>query len=213
MELATYLEKHKWIFNITCEHADLRLCDKRMETIKSWKDFPSGKGFNEIALYIMFMYQLDSPLVKKFPELNKRREEAIKESGLHGEMAECLKTMTIDSEVEGKSNPLKKVFTKAIDMIMGFLMYQGDIEWASICIYESLFVEYSATLLTGISNVKNDKDRVAAVNAKKVTMEEYMKVKDALKEAKNRFYNGDSDLQDVVEKKNKFNPESISKML
>jgi|GEM_PF-2025017 len=212
MDLATNLKAHKWLFNIDGEHRDFRLSDKRIEDIKSWKDYPNNKQFNEIMLYILFMYQEDSPIVKKFSgDLGKRREEAIKESGLSGELAECMQLMTVDpgGEIE---NPMKKIFDKVIKMILDFLMYQGDIDWANICIFESLFLEYSTILMKGISNVKNDKDLVAATNAKKVTLEEYMKVTEALKETKNRFYNGDTSLQAVAEKKMRFTPEGISKM-
>jgi len=212
MELATYLKDHKWIFNIECDFKDFRLCDKRIENIKSFKEFPPNKDFNEILLYILFMYQKDSPLVKKYTsDLKKRREEAVKESGLEGGMAECLTLMTVEPG-EDSENPLKKTFDKVVKMILEFLMYQGDLDWANICVFESLFLEYSTILLTGISNVKNDKDLVAATNAKKITMEEYMKVSEALKETKNRFYNGDSDLQNVAEKKMRFTPEAIAGM-
>lgn len=212
MELATYLKEHKWVFNIECEYNNLRLCnEKMMEELKSWKDF-KGKNFNEIALYILFMYQKDSPLVKKFSDVKKRREEAIKESGLDGELAESLQLMCIDPGEKDKPNPLKKTFDQIIKMIVDFLMYQGDVDWSLICILESLFVEYSTILITGISNVNNDKDLVAATNAKKVTREELMRVKDDLKQLKNEFYNGDMDLADVAEKKLRWTPEGISKL-
>lgn len=212
MDLATTLKDHKWIFNIKCEHRDLRLSDDRMNEIESWKKFPSGKNFDEIALYIMFMYQKDSPLVKKFSDVTKRREEAIKESGISGQMAESLKYMSIDPGEKDKPNPLKKTFDQIIKMIVDFLMYQNDVDWSVICLLESLFVEYSTILITGISNVNNDKDLVAATNAKKVTREELMRVKDDLKQLKNEFYNGDTELIDVVEKKIRFTPEGISNM-
>jgi len=183
-----------------------------MNEIESWKKFPSGKNFDEIALYIMFMYQKDSPLVKKFSDVTKRREEAIKESGISGQMAESLKYMSIDPGEKDKPNPLKKTFDQIIKMIVDFLMYQNDVDWSVICLLESLFVEYSTILITGISNVNNDKDLVAATNAKKVTREELMRVKDDLKQLKNEFYNGDTELIDVVEKKIRFTPEGISNM-
>lgn len=212
LEFADYIKNHKWTFAIDSEHRDIRLSDKSMEVIESWKKFPSNKNFSEISRYIQFMYQKDSPLVSKFRDVKARRRAAITESGLTGDLAECILSMTDPTGLEDKDKDKLK-FGQIVAMIVDFLMYQNDRLWARICIHESLFVEYSNVAMTGIKTVNNDKDLVAATNAKETTRKALNSVGEELDALYEKFLNHDTELEEVVKEQYRFTPEGISKKI
>jgi hypothetical protein len=209
VKFADYIKNHEWTFKIECEHADIRLCDPTMEKIQAWKEFPQNKNFTELSRYIQFMYQKNSPLVPKFRDVKKRREVAIEESGLKGKIAECVLLMTDVSDSD--KDPYK--FSMVVDMILGFLMFQNDKLWTRICIHESLFLEYSKILMTGIKTVNSDKDLVAATNAKKVTRSEFNDVGIELEALYEKFFNGDKEIVEKIKEDYRFTPENISRKI
>lgn len=199
MKLPDYISNHKFHWDIVGadDTRDFRNVFKDMEDLKSWKKDPPGGQFNEIVKYILFMYDKGTPFTRKFNDLNKRKEAAVKFSGLEGKVKTEMLNLSNDHHV---------------DMIVDFLMLQGDKLWAVICIHENLFAEYSGVLLKNIELINNDKDLVAGTNLKEKTRESLIKVQVELESLYNKFYNHDVELQETVQKKVRMTPEMISKM-
>ncbi len=208
MELATFIKEAKFTFDIDDPKLDFRVQDARMEEIPSWKEYPSKKydheddsgkkvknknprnAFNGIVLYIMFLYDKKSPFHKKYQDLKKKRDEAIKESGI---------SVDVNNE-------------EVLDMTVDFLMYQNDKMWTEICVHESLFSEYTGILLKPMNESK-DKDLIAATNAKQKTREEFSSIRVKLDSLYLEFFGGDKDLLEKAQKTSRFKPESISRAL
>jgi hypothetical protein len=209
MQLATSITEAKFRFGISENEMDLRLSAKDMEDIPSWKDYPSKKyswtddkgkkhpnrnprnAFNKIAMYILFLYDKNSPFHKKHQDIKKKKEMAILESGISPEL--------VDNE-------------EVLEMTVDFLMFQNDKLWTEIVVHESLFSEYTGILLKPMNEAK-DKDLVAATNAKQKTREEFSNVRVHLEKLYNEFYLGDKEVLEKANKNSKLSPESISKAI
>ena len=180
-----------------------------MENMNVWKNYPDKKykvaeegkpivhtnkrtDFNPIVRYIMYMYDKNSPFHKRFSNIDLRKTNALSESGMDEEL--------LSSE-------------EVVDMIVSFLVYQRDKLWSVICTNENLFIEYLSVLNTKFEKFNSDKDIVTTLKVK----EEVRKFLDSLRinlEAQyEEFYNGDKNLKEVVEKKVRFTPETVSSKL
>jgi len=190
-----------------CNHAVYKLCFPDMERMPSWDKYPNkafqekdkdGKiikssnkraDFNAIVEYILLAYDKKSPLIAKFQSFEKRRDVALSESKMP-------KDLLNHDEITA--------------MIVDFLMYQNDKLWTLIVTNENIFIEYIHVLNTKTSDL-SDKD-VAQTLTNREKIREYLgKITTDLELLYEKFYNGDRDLQEVVEKKRvRFTPEGIA---
>ena len=152
MNLPDYIKNTEFVFDISSLEHDLRITNPKMEEMPSWKKHKNSKDFNGKVLYILFMYDKKSPFIKKFPDLETRRKNAINESGIE----ESIVTEMTD-----------KLF---VSMISEFLRYQNDRLWALICMNESIFLQYSNILMQTTDDVRGDKDLVQTIKLKEDVM-------------------------------------------
>ncbi len=210
MTYPDFIKSTKFTFNFhscdlpACPHRDFRLCCPEMEQIPSWGKY-KGKDFNEVALYIMLMYdkkayEKGTKMHDKFSEFKKRLTMAVECSGIDE------KTIKLIREGDEKGAD-----QKYITLIVDFLKYQNSRLWTLICAAENSFHEYTQIIMSKQSLFNNDKDLLAAYSGKEKIREFLHKVAIDLDSYYDKFYNGDEEGQEIIQKKIRFTPESISR--
>jgi hypothetical protein len=191
------------------EGTDYRRSSPDLEEIPAWKNFPDKKyeviedgkvivkankksDFNSIVRYISFFYDKKSPFHKNFNNIAVKKQKAIEFSGIDEKLLK---------------------HDEIIEMIVGFLLHQNNKLWAVIMTNENLFLEYMQVLNTKLENFNSDKDIVETLTKKEKVRGFFETLCSDLDVQYNRFYNGDKDLQEEIQKKKRFTPESISKKL
>lgn len=191
------------------EDKDYRDLCPNISEIESWKNFPDQKyevvedgravgkrnkksDFNSIIRYILFLYDKRSPFHKKFNSIETKKANAIIHSGIDEKLIE---------------------HDEIISMIVSFLVHQNDKLFSVICTNERLFSEYMQILNTRLENFNNDKDIVETLTKKEKVRGFLETLCNDLERQYDKFYGGDKQLLENVEKKVRLSPESISKRL
>lgn len=191
------------------EDKDYRDLCPNIGEIESWKNFPDQKyevvedgravgkrnkksDFNSIIRYILFLYDKRSPFHKKFNSIETKKANAIIHSGIDEKLIE---------------------HDEIISMIVSFLVHQNDKLFSVICTNERLFSEYMQILNTRLENFNNDKDIVETLTKKEKVRGFLETLCNDLERQYDKFYGGDKQLLENVEKKVRLSPESISKRL
>ena len=196
LEFPNWITEVKFAFELDQSGMDMRLKNPRMNEMPSWKRHGNNSHvFNSKVFYILFMYDKSSPFLKKFNDLELRREKAIQESGVDGNLV----TEMTDLDF--------------VNMVVEFLRFQNDRLWFIICQNESIFMQYSTILMQSTFDVKGDKDFVNTLTLKEKVRENIMKVDADLTMLYEKFYNGDKLLEEKATDVVRFSPESVAKKL
>lgn len=196
VEFPNWISEAKFAFELDGSGMDMRLSNPKMNELPSWKKHDNNaQVFNSKALYVLFMYDKNSVFLKKFSDLEIRRQKAIEESGVNAEL------------VTEMTDP------HFINMVIDFLKFQNDRLWFIICQNESIFLQYSTILMQNTFDVKGDKDLVQTITLKEKVRENIMKVDADLTMLYEKFYNGDKVLEEKATEVVRFSPESVAKKL
>jgi hypothetical protein len=112
-----------------------------------------------VIRYIILMYDVNSPLQKRIPSLDKRKEEAANLAGIN--LADPQFIVLRDFKDDH--------FTT---MVIDFLIYQNNYEWTMLVSNAQTFYEFQKTLLQESTMIRNDKDKISAIASKAKLMEE-----------------------------------------
>lgn len=196
VEFPSWITEAKFAFEIDQSGMDMRLSNPKMNELPSWKKHPNNSQvFNSKVFYILFMYDKSSPFLKKFSDLEIRRQKSIEESGVNKELV----TEMTDPDF--------------VNMVVEFLRFQNDRLWFIICQNESIFMQYSTILMQNSFEVKDDRDMVTVLTLKEKVRENIMKVDADLTMLYEKFYNGDKVLEEKSAETVRFTPESVAKKL
>jgi hypothetical protein len=189
-----YIKEHRFYFDVI--NAEVPY-STGLGLPPKWKKLKI-KNFDTAVRYVMFLYDMTSPLIKKFPNFEDRKKNAI--------------TLAIWGEVPEKwiDDVLNNRDENVVEMIIEFLKVQDDKLWSSIMTNEELFLEYTKTLFKPIELISSDKDLIQATTIKEKIRESQAKVRQELKGLYEEFYNGDKKLEEAV-KGRKFSPEYLAK--
>lgn len=144
--------------------------------------------------FIRFFYNKDSELIKQFPNLSVRQQEAAVLAGYD---------LVADKEELDKMFSLKDEMF--VDKVLEHIIGQNDLIWSMIISNEATFYEYQKTLINGVSQFKNDKDKLGAISIKTKLMED----SDAIVKRLETYYSklfGDPKLLEKAKTKN-YTPE------
>lgn len=130
---------------------------------KDWQDL------HHIMRYIFFMYDHKSPLIKQTKVLKVRKEWA-------GSLSELPEKIGIERAEKVVNNDDPDV----VAIIIEYLIDHQPTKWTMLCSYEQQFEEFQTTLMQKTSNVKDDKDLIAAVNAKSALLDKSDKISDRI---------------------------------
>jgi len=143
----------------------------------------------ETIKYLAYVYDSNSPVVKRSRDLNERKERAAKMAGVDG-------PVSLDDE-------------KVVSAIHAMLRYQGSYEWSLITMNEETFYENLKRILSPVEDDK-DKDEITALEKKEKLLGFCDEIHSRLKDYKRTFYMGDVELQEKSDRI-RFSPEAIAK--
>lgn len=191
-----YIKEHRFYWDVV--NADVPYHD-HIDVPPKWKKL-KVKHLDTAIRYITFLYDVTSPLIKKYPNFEERKRAAMDYS-IEGEVSESWMEDVLNNRDD-----------RVLEMIIDFLKIQDDKLWSSIVTNEELFLEYTKTLFKPIEMISSDKDLIQATTIKEKIREAQAKVRMELKVLYEEFYNGDKKLEESVKGK-KFSPEYLAKMV
>lgn len=133
-----------------------------MKVIDSWWAC-NRNDKDQLIRYIIYMYDKSSPLVRRYNNLDRRKQEAAQLAGYSQD----------DPSLKAYKDFQDQEFS---DMVVDFLIYQNNYTWTMLVSNEQTFYEFQKTLLQESSMIRNDKDKINAIASKSKLMEESDKI-------------------------------------
>lgn len=171
--------------------------------LQSYPEFTeyTEKDRNLLLRYIFYCYDMNSDLVKRFADLQKRKETAMDIAGWkRGEDGRFKNEKAYDI--------LALVDLPSFNMIVCFLKMQNHRLWMMICSTEEAFYEYQVGIMKRVFDVK-DKDTLAAIISKEKLMDNCDTMNNRIEEYYKKLFGDNTDVTDQVKKK-RTTPETAS---
>lgn len=167
-----------------------------MSVLKSWWK-TDRKDKDKVIRYIVLMYDKNSPLTKRFSNLENRKREAASLAGFNPE----------DPSLKAYKEFQDQEFA---DMVVEFLIHQNNYTWTMLVSNEQTFYEFQKTLLQESSMIRNDKDKISAIASKSKLMEESDKIVERINSYYRQIFTEDK----VIETARRVasSPEEIAKL-
>lgn len=165
-------------------------------TIKSWKECTRDDKKN-VLIYILLMYDKNSPLLKKSNNLEFRKNEALHLAGFNSD----------DPRLSTYKEFIDEEFTT---MVIDFLIYQNDYVWMMLVSNEQTFYEFQKTLLQESAMIRNDKDKISAIASKAKLMEESDNIVNRIAAYRKKVFSEDKLIDES--KKIAVSPEEMARM-
>lgn len=172
----------------------------KVKELAHWKEALSesdGRSdIDNLIRYVVACYDKGSPIVRVISNIGTRKMEAALVAGY---------------DLEKDSEVLDDIFAfEGETMTLGILLLkeQNDMYWAMTVSNEQCFWEYQKALNTSITNYKDDKQKMDALNVKSKIMDECDKITERVEAYRLKIF-GDPEIVAKVSKKN-FSPESIA---
>ena len=165
-----------------------------MKLIPAFKGLKHEEADSLIA-YVVYMYDMHSPLREYYADLRVRKEEAAELAKLKGKInLEDLYDLKIE-EVSA--------------MVNDFLVYQNERVWSMFVSNEQTFYEYQQKLLQSVEGDK-DKDILQALQIKSKLMNDMDEINTRLEGYLRRMTGEDNQAIEVIQKRKMITPESIA---
>lgn len=167
-----------------------------MSSIKTWWD-TNRNDKDKVIRYIVLMYDKNSPLPRRFSNLDLRKKEASSLAGFNPD----------DPNLKAYKEFQDQEFT---DMVVEFLILQNNYTWTMLVSNEQTFYEFQKTLLQESSMIRNDKDKISAIASKAKLMEESDKIVERI----NAYYKQVFTEEKLIESAKRIasSPEEIAKL-
>lgn len=135
---------------------------KALPALRRYESFvnyshPEDKDKDRLIKYVLLMYDMKSPYIGLYADLQERKEAVATSLGF-----------TIDSDRVDEIFNLEDEGMLA--MILEFMRDQNWMKWQLLCSCEQTFYEYQEVILNPVKNYKTDKDRLGAVQLKSQMM-------------------------------------------
>jgi DUF1680 family protein len=146
-----------------------------------------------LILYVAYLYDKNTPLRLKVPDIAERKKEAAELAGLKG----------------NKENIFSLKDEKLVGYVNTYLKYQSSKIWAAMVANEEVLYEYQQELLSPITGFKNDKDKLQALDIKSRLMNECDSIIKRLDAYEDKLF---GDLRDNIQEVINYTPESVANM-
>lgn len=144
-----------------------------------------------VIRYVALMYDQNSPMRNKIPDISERKEEC-------AELA--------DLKV-GKEEIFDLSDEKVLGYINVYLRHQSSKLWAILAANEEVLWQYQQELLTPIKNFKNDKDKLQALEIKSKLMGECDAIVKRIESYEQKIFGDNFESKEQILS---FTPESIA---
>ena len=151
----------------------------------------------KLLKYIIYMYDKNTPMRELYQELQERKVECALLSGY--------------SEKKDKTT-LEELYNltdkRACELISSFLKYQNHKSWALLVSNEEVLWQYQQELLNPITDFRQDKEKLQALEIKSKLMNECDSIIKRIEGYEEKIYGDDKKLKDAM--KNVTSPENIA---
>lgn len=138
---------------------------------------------DKIISYVVYMYDLQSPMRKFFSDIGERKKE-------------CAVLAGYDLEADKKR--VEKIFdftdSNITDLVTAFLKYQNNKAWAVLQSNEEVLWQYHQELLNPITVFKQDKEKLQALEIKSKLMHECDAIIKRIEVYQDKIFGGDQRL-------------------
>lgn len=198
MKLFTDSDFEAMTFPIHKEKGDVLKKVPRLGLLKSFGEY-KGLYKNEIVKYVCYLYDPQSPLKEFFPDIKRRKEQAIILAGLDPDKQQ------FKDIVEGLLHLKNDGVIMMIDELLRFV---NNRVWSMIVSNEEAFYEYQRKLLKNIE-AERDKDLLQALQIKGKIMEDLDNINQRLEKYYLKLYAGDEDLVKTITSRQSISPETL----
>ena len=151
----------------------------------------------KLLKYIIYMYDKNTPMRELYQELQERKIECALLSGYNEK-----KDKTILEELYNLTDK------RACELISSFLKYQNHKSWALLVSNEEVLWQYQQELLNPITDFRQDKEKLQALEIKSKLMNECDSIIKRIEGYEEKIYGDDKKLKDAM--KNVTSPENIA---
>ena len=151
----------------------------------------------KLLKYIIYMYDKNTPMRELYQELQERKIECALLSGYSEK-----KDKTILEELYNLTDK------RACELISSFLKYQNHKSWALLVSNEEVLWQYQQELLNPITDFRQDKEKLQALEIKSKLMNECDSIIKRIEGYEEKIYGDDKKLKDAM--KNVTSPENIA---
>jgi hypothetical protein len=173
---------------------------------------------DKVIRYVIYMYDMNSGLILKFPDLKQRKEAALDIAGFErnsntGKFKKEIYNMVnlekifVKEDPEDEDSKITAESNRIFDMAMRYIIEQNNRIWSMVVANEQAFDEYLRLIMEPVSDRK-DKDLLTAAKTK----DDLMGICDEINTRLNSYYKllfGDN--EDVKVKAKRITPETINK--
>jgi len=138
--------------------------------------------------YVIYMYDINSPMRKFFSDIGERKKECAALAGY---------------TLEKDYNKLQKMFDftdkHITDLVTNYLKYQNNKSWAILQSNEEVLWQYHHELLNPITNFKQDKEKLQALEIKSKLMNECDAIIKRIEMYEDKIFGGDQNLVSKIQ--------------
>ena len=153
---------------------------------------------DKLIKYVLYIYDVNTPLKEHFPDLKIRKEQAALLSGY-----------------DLKDETLNSIFfftnSKVLSMVDEFLKKQNNRVWSMIVSNEQTFFEYQTKLLRPVDGDR-DKDILQALQIKSKIMDDLNTINERLDSYYMKLYGEDETLLNKIKSDKRLTPEYIANL-
>ena len=147
-----------------------------------------------ILKYVALLYDIKSPLRLKIPDISLRKQECAEIAGVEESVREYIFDLSHDN---------------ILVYINSYLRHQSSKVWAILAANEEVLWQYQQELLKPIINVKNDKDKLQALDIKSKLMAECDAIIKRIDSYEDKIFGDNKEKKDVIRN---ITPESIANL-
>ena len=166
-------------------------------SVEGFSDLSKKDFFDKKVRFIMLMYDKASPAIRMFQNVDQRKNECANIAGF---------------DLEADANVLEGIFnftdTHFTTAVVGFLKLQNSRIWSMIVSNEQTFYEYQKALLSEVTQINGDRDKLNAILVKSKLMEDSDTISKRLEDYYRIMFGDDSLVEFMSEK---FTPEDMVK--
>ena len=145
-------------------------------------------ALEKMIKYIIYMYDIKSPMRQLFADVDERKKES---AGLAG------------YDLDKDSVRLERIFNfddrDISQMVTSFLKYQNNKSWAILQSNEEVLWQYHQELLKPITNFKQDKEKLQALDIKSKLMNECDAIIKRIESYEEKIYGQDKKLMQSIQ--------------
>ena len=188
-------------FNPYGVRMDLQKKYTKIQIVPGLKRALDGPRAQELTKYILYMYDMKSPLKDYFPNISVRKTQAADLAGFNLE--------TEENYLDNLYNLTGQYAEHFVHCISEYLISQNNRLWSMIVSNEQTFYEYQQRLREPVEAEK-DKELLQALQIKSKLMEDCNNINERLDGYYRKLFGEDENVSRSVVKRKRLTPEQIA---